>query len=48
MLDLVSQNVRSYESSDGFKQSCSYENIHFYKKLYFNPGESFKDANLPN
>ncbi len=38
MLDLVGQNMRKYESKDGEKQSCSYEVIHFYKKLFFNPG----------
>jgi hypothetical protein len=46
MLDLVSQKVRSYESGFGTKQSCSYENIHFYKKLYFNPGKVFKNTSL--
>ena len=37
-MDLVGQRMRSYESEVGTKQSCSYEVIHFYKKLYFNPG----------
>ena len=30
--------MREYESESGNKQSSSYEVIHFYKKLYFNPG----------
>ena len=39
MLDLVAQKVRGYEGYGGTKQSCSYVNIHFFKKLYFNPGK---------
>ena len=30
--------MREFESEKGNKQSSSYEVIHFYKKLYFNPG----------
>ena len=38
MLDEVARRLRGYESESGTKQSCSYENRHFYNKLYFNPG----------
>ena len=38
MLDEVARRLRSYESEQGFKQSCSYESRHFYNKLFFNPG----------
>ena len=38
MLDEVARRLKNYESENGFKQSCSYENRHFYNKLYFNPG----------
>ena len=44
MLDEVARRLRSYESENGSKQSCSYENRHFYNKLYFNPG-IVKDSN---
>ncbi len=47
MLDLVGQNMRKYESKDGEKQSCSYEVIHFYKKLFFNPG-LYRDESIQN
>jgi hypothetical protein len=35
---MVGLKMRNYESEIGSKQSCSYEVIHFYRKLYFNPG----------
>jgi len=38
MLDLVGQSMREYETVKEEKQSCSYEVIHFFKKLFFNPG----------
>lgn len=38
MLDKVSMEMRSYESENGMKQTCSYEVRHFYKKLFLNPG----------
>jgi hypothetical protein len=37
MMDEVSQQLRVYESPEGWKQSIVVEAIH-YKKLYFNPG----------
>ena len=30
--------MQEYKSESGNKKSSSYEVIHFYKKLYFNPG----------
>ena len=38
LLDLVGQSMREYETVNEEKQSCSYEVIHFFKKLFFNPG----------
>ena len=38
LLDLVGQKMQEYKSESGNKKSSSYEVIHFYKKLYFNPG----------
>ena len=43
----VSHQLKSYESEFGTKQSCSYENRHFYKKLYLNPGLNFPPEKLP-
>jgi hypothetical protein len=38
MLNMVAEKMYVYESKKGSKQSCSYENLSFTKKLYFNPG----------
>lgn len=38
MLDEVSERLTTYESEAGTVQSCTLENRHFVKKLYFNPG----------
>ena len=38
LLDMVGLKMKTYESETGSKQSCSYEVIHFYRKLFFNPG----------
>jgi len=38
MLDQVAKRLKGYETERGTKQSFAYEVIHFYKKLYFNPG----------
>ena len=38
MMDMVSKELETYESQDRSKQSTTYENRSFHKKLYFNPG----------
>jgi len=38
MLTVVARKLGGYESEDGFKQSFAFENRHFTKKLFFNPG----------
>eukprot|EP00088_Acartia_fossae_P000050 TRINITY_DN10016_c0_g1_i2.p1 TRINITY_DN10016_c0_g1~~TRINITY_DN10016_c0_g1_i2.p1 ORF type:complete len:448 (-),score=84.56 TRINITY_DN10016_c0_g1_i2:403-1746(-) len=38
MLNLVARQLRKYESEKGHKQSFVFENRHFTKKLFFNPG----------
>jgi hypothetical protein len=44
LLSMVGQRMRQFESRPtGNKQSFSYEVIHFYKKLYFNPGLSLRN-----
>ncbi len=43
LLSMVGQRMRMFKSPRGNKQSFSYEVIHFYKKLYFNPGLSLAD-----
>merc|ERR1711915_145684 len=38
MLDMVARTLKSYKTETGKKQSFKYEVIHFYKKLFFQPG----------
>ena len=40
LLDKVAGFMKQKRTPDGFFQSCSYESIHFYKEVYFNPGWS--------
>jgi hypothetical protein len=42
----VSKRLETYESDKGTKQSCAIKIIHFFEKLYFNPGLSGEEETI--